>query len=82
MEFEKVKKEYDSSKRNPDVPTITTEVQPLFGEGTEFTLTDLQTPKGQEDYKKNLMERYLKTGNPNTLAVNNLIVPAQEIYFK
>jgi hypothetical protein len=28
------------------------------------------------------MERYLKAGNPNTLAVNNLIVPAREIYFK
>ena len=79
---QKAVKKYDTSKRGSDVADVLTTVEPLFGEGTEFTLTDLQTPKGQEDYKKNLMERYLKTGNPNTLAVNNLIVPAQEIYFK
>ena len=77
-----VNKEYDSSKRNPDVPTITIEVKPLLGEGTALTMADLRTPEGQEDYKKNLMDRYLKAGNPTTLALNNLTVPLQQEYFK
>ena len=40
------------------------------------------TPEGKEKYKTSLMTRYLKAGNPTTLALNNLTVPVQQEYFK
>ena len=74
---------YDVTSRNPEEPiNVTVTTSPMIEGDPTFSVTDLMTPEGKEKYKTSLMTRYLKAGNPNNLAVNNLTIPMQEEYFK